>query len=109
MSDPTPHPGLLVVYDEVETQDDAKGLSSTFGSIVRKIAPLETDALAISLQYLCSEFEKLFDKAAAAGALYQLSSFEVMVDFSAKGEIRLIGSASSEFRGGLKLTFSKKT
>jgi hypothetical protein len=39
---------------------------------------------------------------------FQLESFEVTVEISAGGEIRMIGSVSTEIKGGLKLIFGPR-
>ena len=39
---------------------------------------------------------------------YDLHSIELAIDITAKGEVRLIGSLSTELTGGLKLVFIRQ-
>jgi hypothetical protein len=99
---------LEIIYDELETSHGQKGVAESVGRMVRKIGILDTDQLAKNLAELHQQMDNMLQRVGHAASNYELKSFEVVADFTAKGGIRLIGSASGEFRGGIKLTFSRK-
>jgi hypothetical protein len=51
---------------------------------------------------------QVFDQATTSIPSYELASFEVTLEINAKGGVRLVGSASGEVKGGLKLTFRRQ-
>jgi hypothetical protein len=40
---------------------------------------------------------------------YELTHIELLVETTAKGEIRFIGGASAEIKGGIKIVFERQT
>lgn len=50
----------------------------------------------------------IFERVTTTIDRYELQSFEVALEVTAKGEIRFIGSAASEVKGGLKLVFARR-
>lgn len=99
---------ICIVYNEVEMHDGSKGLGSMAGQIVRKVESLNTEELANNLASFCKSIGRVFDGVTTAVRDYELRSFELNVEVSAKGEIRFIGSAASEMKGGLKLVFTRQ-
>lgn len=90
--------------------DDAageKGLFSGSKSIPARIGQIDSDELAQNLSAICTRLAKAFTKAQEATGSFDLDEFEVTLDLSAKGEVRVIASVSSEIHGGLKLVFRR--
>ena len=97
-----------IVYDDIENNEGAKGLFSNSKQLTRKIGTLNADTLAKNFNDFCKQMENVFDNITESVKNYELQTVELSIDISAKGEVRFIGSLSSELKGGVKLTFSKK-
>ncbi len=108
MSSAEPMSGITIVYSEFETQPGGKDLFGSSRRLVDKVGTVNADALARNLQSFCEQVDKAFDGVSAVVENYQLDTVEITVEVGAKGGIRLIGSASSELKGGLKLIFSRQ-
>jgi len=100
---------ILVVYqdEELQTSDGSKGLLANVKEKVIRVAPLNIEQFTNNLRELCSQMGQVFDKIAPAIRKYDLESFELAVDVTAKGDIKFIGSVGTELKGGIKLTFRK--
>jgi hypothetical protein len=108
MNKPDSNEPVQVIYDELEATSGHKGVTDSVGRMLRKVGPLDTSRLATGLSSLHQQIDTILESMGKASSAYELKTFEIVVDFTAKGEIRLIGAASGEFRGGIKLSFSKK-
>ena len=97
---------ISIVYDEEEQEEGAKGPLST--KLVRKIGKLDTKRLAENLSDFCKQIGKTFENVTTKVKNYELQSFELSVDITAKGEVRFIGNIGGEIKGGLKLVFTKR-
>ncbi|MEV6303305.1 hypothetical protein AB0M02_28100 [Actinoplanes sp. NPDC051861] len=95
-------------WTEFEEVAGSKGLFDTARRKVEGAGLLDTTRLAANLQNFCRDIAVAVDSAAVAVGQYELDSLELNVEVTAKGEIRLIGSASSEVKGGLKLCFRRR-
>ena len=90
--------------------DDAageKGLFSDSKGMSARIGQIDSDELGQNLATICTRLAKAFRKAQEAAGSFDVDEFEVTLDLSAKGEVRVIASVSSEIRGGLKLVFRR--
>lgn len=94
---------MTILY--VEAESGAKGLSAR--DLVTKVGFLDSDVLSDNLAAFCKRFSKVLASAADVAGGFRLESFEVTVDVTARGEIRLISSVSSEIHGGIKLIFTR--
>ena len=99
---------VQVVWLEDEVVAGSKGLFDAVRRRVERVGSLDTGALARNLQSFCAEIGRAVDAAADAIAKYPLESIELSVEVTAKGEVRLIGAAASEVKGGLKLVFARR-
>ncbi|HKQ03740.1 MAG TPA: hypothetical protein VJ464_01310 [Blastocatellia bacterium] len=99
---------ISIIYDELETVSGSKGLGDVTGRIVKKIGTLDTATLASNLTAFCKQIGTTFEGVTTAIRDYELHGFELAIEVTAKGEIRFIGSATSELKGGLKLIFTKQ-
>src|SRR5438105_41841 len=99
---------VSIVYDELEIVEGSKSLGGITGRIVKKIGTLDTQALASNLTEFCKQIGTTFDGVTTAIKDYELHGVELLVEVSAKGEIRFVGSAASELKGGLKLIFTRQ-
>jgi hypothetical protein len=101
---------ILVLYQEEETQpgDGSKGIFSNVRQKVMKVAPLNVDEFANNLQDLCNQMGDALARITPATGGYQLESFELAVEVTAKGEVKFIGSVGTDLKGGVKLVFRRK-
>lgn len=105
MQEPEPT-GLTIVYEEPESIKGGKGPWEA-ADLIRKVTRLDTDTLRDSIREFCGQISLVFEKAEAVVTGYGLESIELSVEITAKGEVRLVASASSEVKGGLKLVFRR--
>jgi hypothetical protein len=109
MVQPTESP-VLVIYDDYELQQGAKNIWNTSIPTVRKLGVLDTAKLADNLKELCKHLGTVFDKVTTAVENYELQTVEVVIDITAKGEVKLLGSGvSGDMKGGIKLVFSRQS
>ena len=101
---------VLVLYQEEEVQsaDGSKGLFTNVREKVMKVAPLNVEEFTNNLQYLCNQMGDALDRMTPASHGYELESFELEVDVTAKGEVKFIGSIGTDVKGGVKLVFRRK-
>lgn len=98
---------IVVIYDEYEEIQGGKGVWSSIEA-VRKIGILNTEELAKNLRNLCADMSRVFDDATSINNDFQLRTIEIVVEVSAKGEVRLVGNGlGGELKGGLKLVLSR--
>ncbi|MEV6911887.1 hypothetical protein [Amycolatopsis sp. NPDC051071] len=98
--------GIPIIWTDPAV-DGEKGLFSTARQVAGRIGELDSEELARNLSAVCSRLANAFRQAAAASDAFELDAFEVNLDLSAKGEVRLVGSVSSEIKGGVKLVFRR--
>ena len=94
----------IVSYDE-GAADQSKGIWEEARNQVRKVAAVSATELSAQLASFTTELSTVFNNICSKVGEYQLEAVEIMVEITAKGEVRLIGSASSGLKGGLKLVF----
>ena len=102
-----PRPGIPILYVDDST-DGQKGLFGAAGHISVRTAVLDSDDLARNLSAVCGRLADAFRKVHDAAGAYELECVEVTLDLTAKGEVRMIASVSSEIKGGMKLVFRRK-
>lgn len=95
---------ITIVYAEAEP--DAKGLSPR--DIVTKIGSLDSAVLSANLTAFCKRISGALTSAADVASGFRIDTFEVTVDVTARGEVRMISSISSEIHGGIKLIFTRQ-
>ncbi|ADJ48159.1 hypothetical protein AMES_6334 [Amycolatopsis mediterranei S699] len=98
--------GIPILWTEPAV-DGEKGLFSTARQVAGRIGELDSEELAQNLSAVCSRLASAFRRAAEASEMFELDAFEVNLDLTAKGEVRLVGSFSSEIKGGVKLVFRR--
>ena len=101
---------VLVLYDEelLEPQEGAKFGFNREEQVQRRVGVLNLQRFTDNLKALCSQMGGVFDIVRTNFEHYDLDAFELALDLTAKGEIRLVGSVGTEFKGGLKLVFHRK-
>lgn len=107
MSEPsTGDPLIPIIY--VDSADaGGKGLLSPVKTLSSRIGSVDAGQLADNLSAVCRKLTNVFHAAQHASDGYELDSFEVTVDVTARGEVWLVGSASGELHGGVKLVFRR--
>jgi hypothetical protein len=106
--------GITILSSEFEHQPGEhqpgeKGFFDASRRLADKVGTVSSDVLAKNLQSFCEEIGEGFDGISTVLKHYQLDSVEITVQVSATGEVRLVGGASTELSGGLKLIFSRQT
>jgi hypothetical protein len=101
--------GITIVSTEFEHQPGEKGFFDAPQRLANRVGTVSSDVLARNLESFCEEFGEAFDGVSTAVRNYQLDSVEITVQVSATGEVRMVGGASAQLTGGLKLTFSRQT
>ena len=82
-----------------------------FGSLrrrVEKIGVLDFASFGNNLQEFCNCISGTLQSVVDSVSQYSLHSFKLTIEVTAKSEVRLIGSAGTEVKGGLKLIFQRK-
>ncbi len=102
------HELQLITVDDLSV-DGEKGLFSAVKTASARVAALDPGVLAGNLSALCDQLSQVVDATIRTTGAYELESFEVSLDVSAAGEVRLVGSVSSEVKGGLKLVFRRRS
>jgi len=97
------------VSSDFEQQSGEKGIFDASRRLVDKVGYVSSDVLAKNLQSFCEEIGEAFDGVSTVVKNYQLDAVELTVQVSATGEVRLVGGASAQLTGGLKLIFSRQT
>jgi len=95
---------VIYVGDPV---DGEKGLFSAARELPARLGMLNPDKFGQNLAAVCGRLAASFRTVGELTESFEVESFEVSLDLTAKGEVRLIGSASSEIRGGIKITFRR--
>ena len=102
---------IQIIYDDFEDvrQPGEKGFIASVTGRVTRLAVVGSDQLASSLKDFCSTVGQAFQGVSTTISEFELDSFELALDITAKGEIRLVSSASTEIKGGVKLSFRRKS
>ncbi|BBB59389.1 hypothetical protein UNDKW_1116 [Undibacterium sp. KW1] len=101
--------GIPIIYEEQSNYEGAKGLHDSLDQIARKVDILDISHLKTRLTTVCSQLGDVLQSIEMPSSSYRLDSFEVTVDVTAKGEVRLVGSVGAEVKGGIKLVFKKNS
>src|SRR5689334_7074725 len=99
---------LIYESEELQTGDGSKGIFSNVKERVRRIAPLNLDQFSDHLRAMWSKMGEVLDRINPATGAYDLESFELGIDVTATGEVRLVGSVGTELKGGIKLVFRRQ-
>ena len=70
---------------------------------------LDGAVLSANLTAFCARISEALTSAAEVAGGFKIQSFEVTADITARGEVRMIGSISSEIHGGVKLIFTRQS
>jgi hypothetical protein len=100
--------GITILSSEFEHQPGEKGFFDASRRLADKVGTVSSDVLAKNLQSFCEEIGEAFDRVSTVVKSYQLDAVEITVQVSASGEVRLVGGASTQLTGGLKLIFSRQ-
>ncbi len=85
-----------------------KGLLESAAALAHRTISVTASELAEKLRVFCSGIDGMFQGVATSVSQFDLESFEVTAELTAKGEVRLVGSAGTELKGGLKLVFRRR-
>ena len=99
---------LTVIYSENENIAGEKNIFSSTMPRIEKIGNIAQSQLSSSLANFCQSVGQVLNGATTAISDYELDTFEITAEISGKGEIRLVGSVSTEVKGGIKLIFKRK-
>jgi hypothetical protein len=101
--------GIKVIYEEevITSEDGAKGIFASDNRITRRLSDLDLPQFTANLQAFCEQVSSVFEKVTTAIHHFELKTFELTLDVTAKGEVRFIGSAGTEIKGGLKVIFEE--
>jgi len=92
-----------------EDFEGRKGIFSTVPTGPTAVA-VPTAELAARLEAVCAQLTSAFAVVRPGSGEFGLESFEVLLDVSTAGEVRVVGSVGSQMQGGgLKLTFRRRT
>lgn len=83
--------GIPVVYID-DPVDGEKGIFGAVRQLPARLGVLDSDELAHNLSVVCARLAAAFRSAQEAAGAFDLEEFEVTLDLTAKGEVRLIGS-----------------
>lgn len=100
-------PAITVLYDDIETTSGEKSMFRSAASRTPKVGPLDATALQENLTELTAQLSDVLQNVDTPERAFGLGQFEITVELTAKGELRLIGSVGAEVKGGLKLIFSR--
>ena len=101
--------GIVVLYNDYTQEQGSKSIWGTTVEAIRKVGILNTGELANNLRTFCTQMEEVFEGVVTNAHEYELSTVELVVEITAKGEIRLLGSGiGSDIKGGVKLVLSKR-
>lgn len=101
------HDVISVIYGE----DPRHHTSPDHGhrSLLPKVGEVDTETLSRSLRKLTGQMNELFDELTGSDGPFELSSFDVAVEVTGTGEVRLIGSVSLAVTGGITLSFTRRS
>jgi hypothetical protein len=101
--------GVQIIYQEtVAPRDDtAKGLFANENQVVTRVANLDVNQFSANLEAFCKQIGSAFASIPTLVDSFELDSFELTLDVTAKGEVRFIGSVGTEIKGGLKIVFRR--
>jgi hypothetical protein len=109
MTDQTEGSTILVIYDDYEVEEGVKGIWSTSVQAVRKIGILNTQELATNLKTFCKQMGDIFEGVTTSISHYELNSVEIVIETTARGEVKLVGSGlAGDLKGGIKLVFARQ-
>lgn len=97
-----------IIYSDIEVTEGSKDLLGGRARRVTKIGRFADAQFGANLKSFCEQMGSALDGASTSVPTYELTSFTVSLDVTAAGEIRLIGSVSTEITGGVTLVFSKR-
>ncbi|KKK05084.1 hypothetical protein LQ51_15570 [Micromonospora sp. HK10] len=97
---------LSVLYAE-HSVDGEKGLFSAARAAALRVGAVDVAQLSANLRAVSGQLSEIFHAMRDQPGPFELDEFEVTLELTAKGEVRLIGSAGSEIRGGVKLLFRR--
>ncbi len=97
----------IIVEDDIRNVG-GKGLLSDTLDAARRVVSVDPSALAERFNSLCLDLDGMLQHVSGSVGAFSLHSFEVQIELTAKGELRLIGCVGSEAKGGLKLTFQRR-
>lgn len=107
MSDNIEQSSILVIYEDLEEVEGTKGIFGSALHAAQKIGVLNTEALTNNLKWFCNQMIGMFHGITTSVKNYELDKIEIVIEVTAKGEIKLVGGVSSDLKGGVKLVFQK--
>jgi hypothetical protein len=84
-------PAITVVYQDYETTEGEKSLLGPVRRMVTRVGTLDAADLAANLSAFCRQMGAVFEQVTTAVDRYELATFEVALEVTAKGEIRFVG------------------
>jgi hypothetical protein len=101
-------PVLPIVTVDWPPADGEKAIFGRAREAAVRVTDVGAEKLARSVTEVCRYVGTVFEDASTAVADLELRSLEVQLEVTSKGEVRLIGAASVEVKGGLKLVFARR-
>ncbi|HSU17447.1 Pepco domain-containing protein [Longimicrobium sp.] len=98
---------IITSAQELHTGSDTRGVLSQAQRLATTIGIASPDVLAQNLVAFCGSIGAVLTRIEDFGSNFILDQVELQIEVTAKGEIRLIGSASTELAGGVKLLFRR--
>jgi hypothetical protein len=98
---------LLIVGADWGTAEGEKAIFGRAREAAVRVTEVGAERLATQLRDVCKYVGTVFRDASTAVDELELDSLTVQLEITTKGEIRLIGAASTEIKGGLILNFTR--
>lgn len=107
MTENTTSNSLQIIYCEQDIHDGAKAFGSGLKNLVNKTGVLDTSHFKTQIAQFCDQISNTLNDLHPSNSDFKVDSFEVTVDITAKGEVRLVGSIGTELKGGVKIVFKR--
>lgn len=99
---------IQILVDGEDLQPGSKSLFDSAAALSLRAVSVNTSELAEKLRLFCVGIDGMFQSVTSSIGQFELESFEITAELTAKGEVRLVGSVGTEIKGGLKLIFRRR-
>lgn len=101
-------PALPIVTVDWPPADGEKAIFGRAREAAVRVATVGANTLAANVAEVCRYVGMVFQDASTAVDELELQSLQVQLEITAKGEVRLVGAASTEVKGGITLVFVRR-
>lgn len=101
-----PYSAEILVSELSAELDGSKAVGRAKERALRAVE-VGADTLGSSMREMCRYLNEVVESAQTQSEQFSLDTVEVVVEVTAKGGVRLVGTASAELKGGLKLVFKR--